>query len=74
MLKFSGVSFSYGDKTILSDFDLSVNGGERVAVLGHSGSGKTTLMKLAAGPDNNGIEIGKTAKSVVFSGGASSSL
>ncbi len=49
MLKFSGVSFSYGDKTILSDFDLSVNGGERVAVLGHSGSGKTTLMKLAAG-------------------------
>lgn len=49
MLKFNKVSFSYGDKTILSDFELKMADGERTAVLGPSGSGKTTLMKLAAG-------------------------
>ncbi len=49
MLKFNKVSFSYGDKTILSDFELSMADGERTAILGHSGSGKTTLLKLAAG-------------------------
>ena len=49
MLKFNKVSFSYGDKTLLSDFELTMADGERTAILGHSGSGKTTLMKLASG-------------------------
>lgn len=48
MLKFNKVSFSYGDKKILSDFDLTIKNGERIALLGNSGSGKTTIMKLAA--------------------------
>ena len=49
MLKFNKASFSYGDKKILSDFDLTIKNGERIALLGNSGSGKTTIIKLAAG-------------------------
>ncbi len=36
-------------KTLLKDFSLHIEGGSRIALVGHSGSGKTTLVKLIAG-------------------------
>lgn len=33
----------------LRDFDLKLNGGETVGILGHNGAGKTTLLRLLAG-------------------------
>ncbi len=46
-IEFHNVFFRYqmGDG-ILSDFNLRVNAGERVGIVGHSGAGKSTLTKL----------------------------
>ena len=49
MLQFENVSFSYGKKSVLTDFSLELGSGERLALMGPSGSGKTTVLHLAAG-------------------------
>ena len=43
------VSFSYGDKQILGNINLSVKSGETVGIIGVSGGGKSTLLKLISG-------------------------
>ncbi|MCF7858925.1 MAG: ABC transporter ATP-binding protein/permease [Candidatus Cloacimonetes bacterium] len=46
-IEFDSVVFSYNsDKMVLNNVSLSVNKGEKIALVGGSGSGKTTLMNL----------------------------
>lgn len=45
-IRFSGLSFSYGERPVLRDVDLSVPLGTTLGITGLVGSGKTTLMKL----------------------------
>lgn len=45
-IRFSGLSFSYGDRQVLRDVDLRVPLGTTLGITGLVGSGKTTLMKL----------------------------
>ncbi|MBO9123742.1 MULTISPECIES: ABC transporter ATP-binding protein [unclassified Rhizobium] len=45
----SGFNASYGDHTVLHDIDISVRGGQCLAIVGESGSGKSTLSRCIAG-------------------------
>ena len=45
-IQFKNVSFKYEDENILEDFNLKVNKGHTVALVGQSGSGKSTVANL----------------------------
>ncbi len=45
-LQADGVSFSYGDETVIKDLSFKINRGSMTAILGDSGSGKSTVFKL----------------------------
>lgn len=46
---YDNVSFSYDKKEVISNFNLKINDGDKIALQGPSGAGKSTLMKLALG-------------------------
>ena len=64
------LSFSYGEKEVLSHFNLRVRKGERLCIKAPSGFGKTTLLRLICGlekPQSGSVEIPPETKiSVVF--------
>jgi ABC-type multidrug transport system fused ATPase/permease subunit len=45
-VRFENISFSYGDRVTIKNFDIDVPSGEIIALVGPSGSGKSTLMSL----------------------------
>lgn len=48
-IEFRNIKKSYGEKTVLEDFSLSVQAGEFVTMIGSSGCGKTTVLKMVNG-------------------------
>lgn len=46
VLVMEGLSKSFGEKKLFSGLDLTVTGGERIALIGDNGTGKSTLVKL----------------------------
>ena len=49
IIRFAGVSKSYGEQPVLKDFTLDVMPGEFLTIIGRSGCGKTTALKLVNG-------------------------
>ena len=49
MIQIKNVSFSYGDKPVLSNITFDVNASESVVIMGPSGSGKSTVLRLLLG-------------------------
>lgn len=60
-VKFEHITASYGKKTILKDFSLTVNSNEILCLVGPSGCGKTTLVRCLLGlmkPETGTITVG----------------
>ncbi len=63
------VSKSYGARTIINDFSLRIQRGDRIGIVGANGAGKTTLLKLLTGelaPDTGSIARAKTLSGIVI--------
>jgi len=61
VVKADNISFSYGNKPIISDLSAVIMKGDRVGIMGPNGSGKTTLLRLLLGefqPDSGDIRLG----------------
>jgi ATPase subunit of ABC transporter with duplicated ATPase domains len=64
-----GVSKAYGRRTIYDGLGLTIQRGERWAVMGRNGAGKTTLLRMIAGaiePDAGSVTIGASVKMGYF--------
>ena len=60
-----GVTKSFGDRTVIRDFDCMLLRDDRIGIVGANGSGKSTLLSLLAGkltPDAGEIEVGETVR------------
>ena len=63
------VTKRYGDRTIIRDFTLRIQRGDRIGLVGANGAGKTTLLKLLTGelpPDEGEVTLAKTLKGVMI--------
>ncbi|MCL2433816.1 MAG: ABC-F family ATP-binding cassette domain-containing protein, partial [Clostridia bacterium] len=49
VLRTRGLTFSYGSKPLIENFDFDIHQGDRIGVVGPNGCGKTTLLKLMCG-------------------------
>ncbi|MBW8189835.1 ABC transporter ATP-binding protein/permease [Neiella marina] len=45
-IEFKNLHFSYGEKTIFNDLNLTIQPGEKIGLVGRSGAGKSTLVNL----------------------------
>ena len=64
VFKMKKVSKSFGERTLFSDVNLTVEGGERIALLGDNGTGKSTFIKCLLGDEDcaGKIQFGPTVK------------
>lgn len=63
ILEMDKVSKSYGNTTILKDFDYIFKKGERIGIIGKNGIGKSTFLNMITGsenPDSGTIVTGQT--------------
>lgn len=53
LVELENVSISYGEKMICQDISLTIEQGDRIALIGKNGSGKSTIIKLICGENIN---------------------
>ncbi len=49
MIQIENLTYSYDQKTVLKNLNLTIPDGMKIGIIGESGSGKTTLIKLISG-------------------------
>lgn len=64
VFKLKNLGKSFGERTLFSDVNLNVEGGERIALLGDNGTGKSTFIKCLLGDEDcqGKIQFGPTVK------------
>ncbi|MBF1712736.1 MAG: ABC-F family ATP-binding cassette domain-containing protein [Streptococcus intermedius] len=70
VIEFKNVDFAYGDKKILSHFNLLIQNKDRLGIVGDNGVGKSTLLNLIARklvPQSGELVIGETVRVAYFS-------
>jgi ATP-binding cassette subfamily F protein uup len=63
------VGKSFGDRTIIRDFTLRIQRGDRIGIVGANGTGKTTLIRMLTGetePDTGSITLSPTLTGIVI--------
>ncbi|MBM1309160.1 ATP-binding cassette domain-containing protein [Sulfitobacter mediterraneus] len=69
VIEATGLSKGFGDKTIVKDFSLTVQRGDRIALVGPNGVGKTTLLNMLIGreePDAGTVKLGTNLELALF--------
>lgn len=75
VLKLENVEKKFDQKVIFKDANLTLNYGEKTALIGKNGSGKSTLIKMILGQDTNfqgelklgtSIKIGYISQNIIF--------
>ncbi|NNK15295.1 MAG: ABC-F family ATP-binding cassette domain-containing protein, partial [Sulfitobacter sp.] len=69
VIEAKNISKRFGDKVILKDFSLTVQRGDRIALVGPNGVGKTTLLNMLIGqeePDTGTVILGTNLQLALF--------
>jgi ABC transport system ATP-binding/permease protein len=69
VIEATGVAKKFGDKQILREFSITVQRGDRIALVGPNGVGKTTLLNMLIGkeqPDQGEIKLGTNLELALF--------
>ena len=69
VLELKKITKSYGEQAVFNNMDLTIQRGDRIALLGPNGTGKTTLVKLMAGvldPDSGELSVGSGVRIAYF--------
>ncbi|MDY4034036.1 MAG: ABC-F family ATP-binding cassette domain-containing protein [Streptococcus dysgalactiae] len=70
VIHFKDLSFAYGDRQLIKDFNLIIQNKDRIGIVGDNGVGKSTLLNLINGdlePTSGKLDIGETIRVGYFS-------
>ncbi|MBM6540154.1 ABC transporter ATP-binding protein [Streptococcus dysgalactiae subsp. equisimilis] len=70
VIHFEDLSFVYGDRQLIKDFNLIIQNKDRIGIVGDNGVGKSTLLNLINGdlePTSGKLDIGDTIRVGYFS-------
>ena len=66
LIEFQSMSFSYGEKDLFTNINLTINKKEKIGLLGPNGIGKTTLVKLIEGSLTPSSGYRKAAENLII--------
>jgi ABC transport system ATP-binding/permease protein len=69
VIEAENVSYSYGDKNIVSNFSTTIQRGDKIGIVGPNGSGKTTLLRILMGelhPSQGEVRHGTNVEMAYF--------